>query len=80
MGKPRFDEQQAVETAITWLRERLPDAWEVRPAGWLAGAGAAQIGGALEIQGGQSFATLGGRDGPWQGCDCGASSGQWQCV
>ncbi|WP_156383019.1 hypothetical protein [Rhizobium sp. Root483D2] len=29
---------------------------------------------------GQSFGSLSGQSGPWQGCDCGSNSGKWQCV
>jgi hypothetical protein len=57
-GKLRFDERDAIQRAIAWLHERLPEAWEVGPAAWLAGAGAPQVDGAIEIRGGQSTATL----------------------
>lgn len=29
---------------------------------------------------GQDFYELTGKEGPWQGCDCGSSSGTWQCI
>lgn len=29
---------------------------------------------------GQDFGALSGKPGPWQGCDCGSSSGKWGCI